>query len=49
MTMFVFAALTVTAFIWAITEPQDPQDLTPDEISQLVDMFASAAGSVAAI
>jgi hypothetical protein len=36
MTMFVFAALTVTAFIWAITEPQTPQDLTPDEISQLV-------------
>ena len=36
MTMFVFAALTVTAFIWAITEPQTPQDLTADEINQLV-------------
>jgi hypothetical protein len=36
MTMFVFAVLTVTAFIWAITEPQTPQDLTMDEISQLV-------------
>ena len=36
MTMFVFAALTVTAFIWAITEPQSPHDLTMDEISQLV-------------
>jgi hypothetical protein len=36
MTMFVFAALTVTAFIWAITEPQTPQDLTANEISQLV-------------
>jgi hypothetical protein len=33
MTMFVLAALTVTAFIWAITEPQG---LTADEISQLV-------------
>jgi hypothetical protein len=36
MTMFVFAALTVTAFLWAITEPQSPQDLTRDEISQLI-------------
>ncbi len=36
MTMFVLAALTVTAFIWAITEPQTPQDLTADDISQLV-------------
>jgi hypothetical protein len=36
MTMFVLAALTVTAFTWAITEPQTPQDLTADEISQLV-------------
>ena len=36
MTMFVLAALTVTAFIWAITEPQTPQGLTADEISQLV-------------
>jgi hypothetical protein len=36
MTMFVFAALTVSAFIWAITEPQTPQDLTADEFSQLV-------------
>jgi hypothetical protein len=36
MTMFVFAALTVTAVIWAITAPQSPQDLTMDEISQLV-------------
>jgi hypothetical protein len=36
MTMFVFAALTVTAVIWAITAPQSPQDLTMDEISQLI-------------
>jgi hypothetical protein len=36
MTMFVLAALTVTAFIWAIAEPQTLQDLTADEISQLV-------------
>jgi hypothetical protein len=36
MTMFVFAVLTVTAVIWAITAPQSPQDLTMDEISQLV-------------
>jgi hypothetical protein len=28
--------LTVTAFIWAITEPQSPRDLTMDEISQLI-------------
>ena len=36
MMMFVFAVLTVTAVIWAITAPQSPQDLTMDEISQLV-------------
>jgi hypothetical protein len=36
MTMIVFAALTVTAFIWAITAPQSPQDLTTNEISQLI-------------
>jgi hypothetical protein len=37
MTMFVFAALTVTGFIWAITEPQSPQDPTvEDEINQLI-------------
>jgi hypothetical protein len=36
MTMFVFAALTVTGFIWAITEPQTPQDLTADEFSQVI-------------
>jgi hypothetical protein len=36
MTLFVFAALTVTVFIWVITEPQSPQDLTMDEISQLI-------------
>jgi len=35
MMMFVLAALTVAGFIWAITEPQTPQDLTA-EISQLV-------------
>jgi hypothetical protein len=35
MTMFVLAALAVTAFIWAVTEPRSPQDLTMDEISQL--------------
>jgi hypothetical protein len=28
MTRFIIAALTVTAFIWAITEPQYLQDLT---------------------
>jgi hypothetical protein len=36
MTMIVFAALTVTAAIWAITAPQSPEDLTMDEISQLI-------------
>ena len=36
MMMFAFAALTVTAFIWAIREPQSPQDLTMHEISQLI-------------
>jgi hypothetical protein len=36
MAMFVCVALTVTAFIWAITAPQSPQDLTMDEISHLV-------------
>ena len=36
MTMIVFAALTVTAFIWAITEPQSSQGLTMDQISQLI-------------
>jgi hypothetical protein len=36
MAMFVCGALTVTAFIWAITEPQTPQGLTTDEINQLV-------------
>jgi hypothetical protein len=36
MTMFVLAALTVTAVIWAITAPQAPEDLTTDEIIQLV-------------
>jgi hypothetical protein len=35
MVMFVFAALTVTAFIWAVTEPQSPQDVALDEISQV--------------
>jgi hypothetical protein len=32
MTMFVLAALTVTAIIWAITAPQYAQDLTKDEM-----------------
>jgi hypothetical protein len=36
MTIFVFAALTVTAAIWAITAPQSSEDLTMDEISQLI-------------
>jgi hypothetical protein len=36
MMMFVLAALTVTAVIWAITAPQSPQHLTMDEISQLI-------------
>ena len=36
MTMFVFAALTVTAIIWTITAPQSPEDPTMDEISQLI-------------
>jgi hypothetical protein len=36
MTMFVFAALTVTAIIWTITAPQSPQDPTLDEISHLI-------------
>jgi hypothetical protein len=36
MTMFVFAALAVTAAIWVITEPQPPRDPTMDEISQFI-------------
>jgi hypothetical protein len=36
MTMFIFTALTVTAVIWVLTAPQSPQDLTMDEISQLI-------------
>jgi hypothetical protein len=36
MMMFVLTALTVTAVIWAITGPRSPQDLTMDEISQLI-------------
>jgi hypothetical protein len=36
MTLFVFAALTATAVIWVITAPPSPQDLTMDEISQLI-------------
>jgi hypothetical protein len=33
MTMFISAALAVTALIWVITEPPSPQDLTIDEIA----------------
>jgi hypothetical protein len=36
MTLFILAALTVTAAIWAITTPQSPQDPTMDEFSQLI-------------
>ena len=36
MMMFVFAALTVAAFIWAVTAPKSPQDLTVDEMSQFI-------------
>ena len=36
MTMFVIAALTVTAIIWAITEPECPEDLTTDEMAEFV-------------
>jgi hypothetical protein len=36
MTMFVIAALTVTATIWAITEPESAQDLTMNEMVDLV-------------
>jgi hypothetical protein len=36
MTIFVFAALTVAAFIWAVTAPQSPQDPTMDE---MIDLF----------
>jgi hypothetical protein len=36
MTIFVFAALIVTAAIWAITTPPSPEDLTVDEISHLI-------------
>jgi hypothetical protein len=36
MTMFVFAALTVAAAIWAITAPPSPEVPTMDEISHLV-------------
>jgi hypothetical protein len=36
MTMFIIAALTVTATIWAITEPKSAQDLTMNEMGDLV-------------
>jgi len=36
MTMFVIAALTVTATIWTITEPKSAQDLTMNEMVDLV-------------
>jgi hypothetical protein len=36
MTMFVFAALTVAAAIWAITAPPSPEDPTMDEFSHLI-------------
>jgi hypothetical protein len=36
MTMFIFAALTVTALIRAVTGPRSSQDLTVDEISHLI-------------
>ncbi len=36
MTMFVFATVTVTGLIWAITPPQSPQDPTLDEIAHLI-------------
>jgi hypothetical protein len=36
MMMFAFAAVIVTAAIWAITAPQSTEDLTMDEISQLI-------------
>jgi hypothetical protein len=36
MTMFVFAALAVTAAIWVITEPQSPQDPAMDEITPFI-------------
>jgi hypothetical protein len=32
--MFVIAALTVTAAIWAITEPESPEDLTMDDMAE---------------
>jgi hypothetical protein len=36
MTMFVIAALTVTATIWAVTEPEPPAGLTMDEMAEFV-------------
>ena len=36
MTMFVIAALTVTATIWAITEPESPEDLMMNEMAEFV-------------
>ena len=36
MTIFVFAALTVAAAIWAITAPRSPEDPTVDEISHRI-------------
>jgi hypothetical protein len=36
MTIFVIAALTVTATIWVVTEPKSPEDLTMDEMADLV-------------
>jgi len=36
MTVFAFAALTVTAAIWAITAPESPEDPTVDDVSHLI-------------
>ena len=38
MTIFVFAALTITDAMWAITTKPSPEDLTVDEISHLIVM-----------
>jgi hypothetical protein len=36
MTLFGFAAVTVTALIWAVTAPESAQDPTSDDIAHLI-------------
>jgi hypothetical protein len=42
MTLFVLAGLTAATFIWALVAPRSPQELTTNEIAELVVLgFAS--------